>query len=133
MKEEDRRDQAGERLIFYIQRTSDNGEQSSENSLGTVLEHQRTTVKASKLSPVETKGKSITKILKKWLNKKRTEKKNEKNDHNKMKRWSSEEREVTKEETSREEGRSNEETSREEGRSNEETSRSDEDPRGFVN
>ena len=43
LKEEDRRDQAGERLIFFIQRTSDNGEQSqhqrtvttSENSLKT--------------------------------------------------------------------------------------------------
>ena len=45
MKEEDRRDQSGERLIFYIQRTSEQSRehQRTENS----QEHQRTIKRAS--------------------------------------------------------------------------------------
>ena len=49
MKEEERRDQAGERLIFYIQRTSENvrvqsrHQRTSENSQEDIREQLRTT------------------------------------------------------------------------------------------
>ena len=40
LKEEDRRDQAGERLIFYIERTSDDGEQSQRQRTVKNIEEQ---------------------------------------------------------------------------------------------
>ena len=57
LKEEDRRDQAGERLIFYIQRT-ENSQNTREHqrTVNNIREHQ-TTRGNFQLSPVETKRK----------------------------------------------------------------------------
>ena len=56
MKEEDRRDQAGERLIFYIQRT-ENSQNTREHqrTVNNIREHQRTVnnIREHQTTPIE--------------------------------------------------------------------------------